>query len=118
PYTPRTPPSAGHVPPVLALVHGGPTSQASPGLRSSVQYWTSRGIAVVDVNYGGSSGYGRAYRQTLNGNWGVVDVEDVIAAVRYLVGTQRADALRTAVSGGSAGGYTVFVAFGTPDVFH
>jgi dipeptidyl aminopeptidase/acylaminoacyl peptidase len=118
PTNPRYRPEPKTLPPLLALVHGGPTAQASPGLRLSVQYWTSRGIAVVDVNYGGSSGYGRAYRQTLNGNWGVVDVEDVIAAVRYLVGTQRADALRTAISGGSAGGYTVLVALSTSDVFH
>ena len=120
-YAPTNPhyrPEAGTLPPLLALVHGGPTSQASPALRSSVQFWTSRGIAVVDVNYGGSSGYGRAYRQALNGNWGVVDVEDVIAAVRFLVGTKRADARRTAISGGSAGGYTVLVALSTSDVFH
>jgi dipeptidyl aminopeptidase/acylaminoacyl peptidase len=118
PANPRYRAAAGTLPPLLALVHGGPTSQASPALRSSVQYWTSRGIAVVDVNYGGSSGYGRAYRRALNGNWGVVDVEDVIAAVRFLVGTQRADAMRTAISGGSAGGYTVLVALSTSDVFH
>ena len=118
PTNPRYRAVPGTLPPLLALVHGGPTSQASPALRSSVQFWTSRGIAVVDVNYGGSSGYGRAYRQLLNGNWGVVDVEDVIAAVRFLVGTQRADAMRTAISGGSAGGYTVLVALSTSDVFH
>ena len=118
PTNPRYRPEPGDLPPLLALVHGGPTSQASPALRSSVQFWTSRGIAVVDVNYGGSSGYGRAYRQLLNGAWGVVDVEDVIAAVRFLVGTQRADPLRTAISGGSAGGYTVLVALSTSDVFH
>jgi dipeptidyl aminopeptidase/acylaminoacyl peptidase len=117
PTNPRYRAVAGTLPPLLALVHGGPTSQASPALRSNVQFWTSRGIAVVDVNYGGSSGYGRAYRQLLNGNWGVVDVEDVIAAVRFLVGTQRADALRTAISGGSAGGYTVLVALSSSDVF-
>ncbi len=90
-YAPTNPhyrPEPGELPPLLALVHGGPTSQASPALRSNVQFWTSRGIAVVDVNYGGSSGYGRAYRELLNGNWGVVDVEDVIAAVRFLVGYQ------------------------------
>jgi dipeptidyl aminopeptidase/acylaminoacyl peptidase len=108
----------GTLPPLIALVHGGPTAQASPGLRSGVQFWTSRGIAVVDVNYGGSSGYGRAYRQLLNGNWGVVDVEDVIAAVRFLTGTGRADPKHTAISGGSAGGYTVLVALSTSDVFH
>jgi dipeptidyl aminopeptidase/acylaminoacyl peptidase len=118
PTNPRYRPVAGTLPPLLALVHGGPTSQASPALRSSVQFWTSRGIAVVDVNYGGSSGYGRAYRQLLNGSWGVVDVEDVIAAVRFLVRTQRADGMRTAISGGSAGGYTVLVALSTSDVFH
>ena len=118
PTNPRYRAMPGTLPPLLALVHGGPTSQASPALRSSVQFWTSRGIAVVDVNYGGSSGYGRAYRQELNGNWGVVDVEDVIAAVRFLIGTQRADAMRTAISGGSAGGYTVLVALSTSDVFH
>jgi dipeptidyl aminopeptidase/acylaminoacyl peptidase len=118
PTNPRFRAVSGTLPPLLALVHGGPTSQASPALRSNVQFWTSRGIAVVDVNYGGSSGYGRAYRQLLNGNWGVVDVEDVIAAVRFLVDTQRADAMRTAISGGSAGGYTVLVALSTSDVFH
>jgi dipeptidyl aminopeptidase/acylaminoacyl peptidase len=118
PTNPRYRPEPGDLPPLLALVHGGPTSQASPALRSSVQFWTSRGIAVVDVDYGGSAGYGRAYRRVLNGNWGVVDVEDVIAAVRFLIGTQRADAMRTAISGGSAGGYTVLVALSTSDVFH
>jgi dipeptidyl aminopeptidase/acylaminoacyl peptidase len=109
--------SPGTLPPLLALVHGGPTGLASPALRLSVQFWTSRGYAVVDVNYGGSSGYGRAYRQALNGNWGVVDAEDVIAAVRFLVATKRADPKRTAISGGSAGGYTVLVALSTSDVF-
>ena len=117
PTNPRYRPVAASLPPLLALVHGGPTSQASPALRSSVQFWTSRGIAVVDVDYGGSSGYGRAYRRLLNGNWGVVDVEDVIAAARFLVGTQRADPQRTAITGGSAGGYTVLVALSTSDVF-
>jgi dipeptidyl aminopeptidase/acylaminoacyl peptidase len=117
PTNPRYRGTAGTLPPLLALVHGGPTGQSSPALRSGVQYWTSRGFAVVDVNYGGSSGYGRAYRQELNGNWGVVDVEDVIAAVRFLIDTKRADPKRTAISGGSAGGYTVLVALSTSDVF-
>jgi dipeptidyl aminopeptidase/acylaminoacyl peptidase len=107
----------GELPPLLTLVHGGPTVQASPGYSSAVQFWTSRGFAVVDVNYGGSSGFGRAYRQELQGNWGVVDVEDVIAAARYLVRTGRADPQRTAIRGGSAGGYTVLVALSTSDVF-
>ncbi len=117
PVNPRYRAVPGTLPPLLALVHGGPTAQASPALRSGVQFWTSRGIAVVDVNYGGSSGYGRAYRQLLNGNWGVVDAEDVIAAVRFLIVTGRADPKRTAITGGSAGGYTVLVALSTSDVF-
>jgi dipeptidyl aminopeptidase/acylaminoacyl peptidase len=107
----------GSLPPLLTFVHGGPTAQASPAFASRIQFWTSRGFAVVDVNYGGSSGYGRAYRQELNGNWGVVDVEDVIAAARYLGLTGRCDPARTAISGGSAGGYTVLVALSTSDVF-
>jgi dipeptidyl aminopeptidase/acylaminoacyl peptidase len=119
-YAPANPAYRGtprSLPPLLAFVHGGPTSLSSAALRSGVQYWTSRGFAVVDVNYGGSSGYGRTYRQELNGNWGVVDVEDVIAAVRFLIDTKRADPARTAISGGSAGGYTVLVALSTSDVF-
>ena len=107
----------GSLPPLLTFVHGGPTSQASPAYNSRIQFWTSRGFAVVDVNYGGSSGYGRAYRRGLDGGWGVVDVEDVIAAARYLGTTGRADPARTAISGGSAGGYTVLVALSTSDVF-
>jgi dipeptidyl aminopeptidase/acylaminoacyl peptidase len=117
PANPRYRGTPGTLPPLLALVHGGPTGLASPALRLGVQFWTSRGFAVVDVNYGGSSGYGRAYRQALNGNWGVVDAEDVIAAVRFLVASKRADPMRTAISGGSAGGYTVLVALSTSDVF-
>jgi dipeptidyl aminopeptidase/acylaminoacyl peptidase len=111
----RAPP--GTFPPLLTFVHGGPTAQASPAYASKIQFWTSRGFAVVDVNYGGSSGYGRAYRRELNGNWGVVDVEDVIAAARYLGLAKQADPTRTAISGGSAGGYTVLVALSTSDVF-
>ncbi|HXP66266.1 MAG TPA: S9 family peptidase [Steroidobacteraceae bacterium] len=117
PTNPKYRGTPGTLPPVIAFVHGGPTSLSSPSLRSGIQYWTSRGFAVVDVNYGGSSGYGRAYRQELNGQWGVVDVEDTIAAVRFLIDTQRADPDRTAISGGSAGGYTVLVALSTSDVF-
>ena len=104
-------------PPLLTLVHGGPTTQATPAYSPAVQYWTSRGFAVVDVNYGGSSGFGRAYRQLLEGNWGVVDVADVIAAAQYLGRTGRVDPLRTAIRGGSAGGYTVLLALCTSDVF-
>jgi dipeptidyl aminopeptidase/acylaminoacyl peptidase len=108
---------AGELPPLLTLVHGGPTVQASPGYSSTVQFWTSRGFAVVDVNYGGSSGFGRAYRRELEGNWGIVDAEDVIAAARHLVRTGRVDPQRTAIRGGSAGGYTVLVALSTSDAF-
>jgi dipeptidyl aminopeptidase/acylaminoacyl peptidase len=117
PVNPAFKAPARSLPPLIAFVHGGPTSQASPAYSSKIQFWTSRGFAVVDVNYGGSSGYGRSYRQSLNGNWGVVDVEDVIAAARHLDETGRADPARTAISGGSAGGYTVLVALSTSDVF-
>src|SRR5262249_23617828 len=71
-------------PPLLVMSHGGPTSATSSSLRYTIQYWTSRGIAVVDVNYGGSAGYGRSYRERLKGNWGIVDVDDCVNAARYL----------------------------------
>ena len=117
PANPRYRGTPGTLPPLLTLVHGGPTAQSSPALHAAVQFWTSRGFSVVDVNYGGSSGYGRAYRRALNGNWGVTDVEDVVAAVRYLIDDKRVDPNHTAISGGSAGGYTVLVALSTSDVF-
>lgn len=120
-YAPLNPAFQGppdELPPLLTLVHGGPTGQASPAYAAAVQYWTSRGIAVVDVNYGGSSGFGRAYRRALEGNWGIVDTEDVIAAARYLSRTGHVDPRRTAIRGGSAGGYTVLLALCTSDVFH
>lgn len=108
---------AGERPPLLVISHGGPTSATSPGLRLSVQYWTSRGFAVVDVNYGGSSGYGRAYRERLKGNWGVVDVDDCINAARYLEKRGDVDGKRMAIRGGSAGGYTTLCALVFHDVF-
>jgi dipeptidyl aminopeptidase/acylaminoacyl peptidase len=108
---------AGTLPPLLTFVHGGPTSQARPAFAARIQFWTSRGFAVVDVNHRGSSGFGRDFRRQLNGTWGVVDVEDSVAAVRYLVKTGAADPARTAISGGSAGGYTVLNALSTSDVF-
>jgi dipeptidyl aminopeptidase/acylaminoacyl peptidase len=120
-YAPSNPAFQGppqELPPLLTLVHGGPTGQASAAYSALVQYWTSRGFAVVDVNYGGSSGFGRAYRRTLEGNWGIVDAEDVIAAADYLSRTGRVDPLRTAIRGASAGGYTVLLALGTSEVFH
>ncbi|MCX6364275.1 MAG: prolyl oligopeptidase family serine peptidase, partial [Actinobacteria bacterium] len=97
---------AGERPPLIVMSHGGPTSAAYAQLSFDIQYWTSRGIGVVDVNYGGSSGYGRAYRERLRGNWGIVDTVDCINAARYLTERGDADAARLAVEGGSAGGYT------------
>jgi dipeptidyl aminopeptidase/acylaminoacyl peptidase len=108
---------AGHAPPLLVKAHGGPTGQADPTLDLGIQYWTSRGFAVVDVNYGGSSGYGRAYRDRLRGNWGVTDVEDVVAAARYLAAQGRVDPRRLAIRGGSAGGFTTLAALAFHDVF-
>ena len=104
-------------PPLLVMSHGGPTSSSSSSLRYSVQYWTSRGIAVLDVNYGGSSGYGRAYRQRLNGQWGIVDVDDCVNGARYLAERSEVDGNRLAIRGGSAGGYTTLCALTFRDVF-
>jgi len=117
PMNPRYQGTPGTLPPLLTLVHGGPTSQASPAYAPKVQFWTSRGFAVVDVNFGGSSGFGRAYRKALDGNWGSVDVADVIAAALHLGRTGRADPQRTAISGSSAGGYTTLMALCRSDVF-
>ena len=100
----------GERPPLIVESHGGPTSVSSNVLNVSKQYWTSRGFALLDVNYGGSTGYGRAYRQRLNGQWGVVDVQDCINGVRYLAGQGLADGDRLAIHGGSAGGYTTLCA--------
>jgi dipeptidyl aminopeptidase/acylaminoacyl peptidase len=97
-------------PPLLVLLHGGPTAHAAPVYRPEIQFWTTRGFAVAVVNYGGSSGYGRAYRERLRGQWGVIDVQDTVAAVDYLVAQGRVDADRIAVRGGSAGGFTVLLA--------
>jgi dipeptidyl aminopeptidase/acylaminoacyl peptidase len=108
---------AGETPPLIVQVHGGPTGKASAAFSLANQYWTTRGFAVVDVDYGGSSGYGRAYRQRLNGQWGVVDVEDVIAAVEHLTAAGLADPKRVAIHGGSAGGFTVLAALSQSNVF-
>ena len=107
----------GELPPFVAFVHGGPTSQAVPMLSAQYAYLTSRGIGVVDVNYGGSTGYGREYRERLRGQWGVVDVEDTIAAARGLADAGIADGARLAIQGGSAGGWTVLAALTTSDAF-
>ncbi len=107
----------GDRPPLLVLSHGGPTASANPGLNLSVQFWTSRGFAVVDVDYGGSTGYGRAYRQLLNGRWGIVDVEDCCAAAEFLVERGAADPDRLAIRGGSAGGFTTLAALAFRETF-
>ena len=97
-------------PPLLVISHGGPTSATGTTLNLGTQYWTSRGFAVLDVNYGGSTGYGRSYRQRLNGQWGIVDVQDCINGAKYLVQQGLADGHRLAIRGGSAGGYTTLCA--------
>ena len=108
-YPPRNPDFVapeGELPPLLVKCHGGPTAASSSMLRLDTQYWTSRGIAVLDVNYGGSTGYGREYRQRLNGEWGVVDVDDCVNGAQYLIERGEADGARCVITGGSAGGYT------------
>ena len=105
------------LPPLVVISHGGPTSATSTSLDLEIQYWTSRGIAVLDVNYGGSSGYGRAYRQRLNGQWGIVDVNDCVNGARYLAENGYVDGNRLAIRGGSAGGYTTLSALTFRDVF-
>jgi dipeptidyl aminopeptidase/acylaminoacyl peptidase len=107
----------GEKPPLLVKCHGGPTSAASSTLNLGIQYWTSRGIAVLDVNYGGSSGFGRAYRDRLQLNWGVVDVDDCINGAKFLAERGSVDANRMVISGGSAGGYTTLAALVFHDVF-
>ena len=100
----------GTMPPLVVKCHGGPTAFSPGVLNLRVQYWTSRGIGVLDVNYGGSTGYGRAYRDRLHGQWGIVDVDDCINGARHVVRSGRADADRMVITGGSAGGYTTLMA--------
>ena len=119
-YAPRNPEyeaPAGAQPPLLTLSHGGPTGAASSALDLSIQFWTTRGFAVVDVDYGGSVGHGRSYRQLLNGNWGIVDVDDCANAALHLVHQHLADGARLAIRGGSAGGYTTLAALAFRNVF-
>jgi len=119
-YPPRNPDFAaprGEVPPLRVLSHGGPTAAAGSILNPGIQFWTSRGFAVVDVNYGGSTGFGRAYRERLKGAWGIVDVDDCVAAAEYLVAKGLADPRRLTIAGGSAGGYTTLAALAFRDVF-
>jgi len=110
-------PPLDELPPLIVKVHGGPTSQTTTTLHWGTQYWTSRGFGLVDVNYGGSTGYGREYMRRLNGNWGVVDVDDSVNAAKYLIKEKLIDPEKTAIRGGSAGGYTTLCALAFRDFF-
>jgi dipeptidyl aminopeptidase/acylaminoacyl peptidase len=106
--------ASGERPPLIVISHGGPTTATTARFDVAIQYWTTRGFAVADVNYGGSSGFGRPYRERLNGQWGIVDVEDAVNVARHLVAQGMADPERLIIRGGSAGGYTALAAL----VFH
>jgi len=119
-YAPANPDAAAPADeraPLIVMSHGGPTSHCTPMLDLGIQFFTSRGFGVVDVNYGGSTGYGRDYRQRLNGNWGVVDLHDCISAANFLIERGDADRDRLLIRGGSAGGYTTMCALTFTDVF-
>lgn len=117
PAHPGCAPLPGELPPLIALCHGGPTGATSSAYSAKVRFWTSRGFAVADFNYRGSTGYGRAYRDALRGRWGLADVADVVAGVRHLAAQGRADLGRLLIRGSSAGGYTVLAALTFSDVF-
>ncbi len=108
---------AGELPPLIVISHGGPTSSTISTLSLGIQYWTSRGFAMLDVNYGGSTGYGRKYRERLKGKWGIVDVDDCVNGARYLVDKGEVDRDRLIITGGSAGGYTTLSALTFRDFF-
>jgi dipeptidyl aminopeptidase/acylaminoacyl peptidase len=119
-YPPHNPDYAGpdsEKPPLVVKCHGGPTSAASSTLNLGIQFWTSRGIAVLDVNYGGSTGFGRAYRERLYGNWGIVDVDDCVNGAKFLIAQNAVDEKRAVITGGSAGGYTTLAALVFCDFF-
>jgi len=119
-YAPRNPnfrAPHGELPPLVVIGHGGPTGATTPSLNLATQFWTSRGFAVLDVNYRGSTGYGRTYRELLRGLWGVADVEDCVDGAMYLVAQGRADEKRLAIRGGSAGGFTALAALTFYDAF-
>ncbi|MCW9001037.1 MAG: S9 family peptidase [Kangiellaceae bacterium] len=104
-------------PPLIVMSHGGPTAATDNSLNPGIQFWTNRGFAVADVNYGGSTGFGKRYQKLLDGQWGIVDVEDCVAAAKYLVGQKLADPKALLIRGGSAGGYTTLCALTFFDVF-
>ncbi|HEY0894574.1 MAG TPA: S9 family peptidase [Cellvibrio sp.] len=119
-YAPKNPEViqlAGQLPPLLVMCHGGPTGATESSLNLKIQFWTSRGFAVLDVNYRGSTGYGRQYRDRLKNNWGITDVIDVCSGVDYLAAQQLIDKHKVAIRGSSAGGYTVLAALTFSDVF-
>lgn len=119
-YAPANPAFAGpegERPPLIVMAHGGPTSAAQTSLRLQTRFWTSRGFAVVDVDYRGSTGYGRSYRQALDGQWGIADVEDCVAAARFLAARGDVDPAKLLIRGGSAGGFTVLCALTFHDAF-
>ena len=107
----------GELPPLVVKSHGGPTAAASVDLNLRTQYWTSRGFGYLDVNYGGSIGYGRQYRQRLDGKWGIVDVDDCVNAAQFLVNRGQVDGNRLVITGSSAGGYTTLAALTFRDTF-
>ncbi len=117
PANPKFKAPVGEKPPLIVLAHGGPTSAARSQLSLAQRFWTSRGFAVVDVNYRGSSGYGRKYRKELDGQWGIADVQDCVAVTRYLVERGDVDPARLIIRGGSAGGFTVLSALALHDTF-
>lgn len=117
PHNPEFEPPPGEAPPLIVRLHGGPTGAASNALQLAIQFWTSRGFAYLDLNYGGSTGFGRAHRERINGEWGVSDVEDTVQAARYLVALGLADPARMIVKGASAGGYTVLRCLSCSDLF-
>lgn len=117
-YAPKNPEyESDGLPPLLVMTHGGPTGATAASLNLKNQYWTSRGFAILDVNYRGSTGYGRAYRDRLKGQWGIYDVDDVVAGAQYLVGQGLADPERLSIRGGSAGGFTTLAALTFKDTF-
>jgi len=117
PTNPETIAPAGDRPPLIVITHGGPTGATTDVLDPKIQFWTSRGFAVLDVNYSGSTGYGRRYRERLNGQWGIVDVEDCIGGAKAMVAAGKADPNRLIIRGGSAGGYTTLAALTFHDTF-